>query len=143
MMKEQEQVREFMLKAEQECPDRPTLGCSDVCNLRFDLIHEELYEYEKAICEQNLTEIADAIADLLYVVLGTAVAHGIDIYPIFQEVHSSNMSKFIDGHKDKSGKWIKGPSFRSPDLKPLLDKQIPNEYYLNLPVVGNKQITKQ
>lgn len=125
-MKEQEQVREFMLKAEQECPDRPTTlpDRADIRALRVALIQEELDEYNAAQFREDLTEIADAIADLLYVVLGTAVAHGMDIDPIFQEVHSSNMSKFIDGHKDKSGKWIKGPSFRSPDLKPLLDKQI-------------------
>ncbi len=123
MTKQQEQVREFMLKAGQDVPPFPIVPHDEITHLRCSLIQEELDEYYDAAATEDLIEIADAIADLLYVVLGTAVAHGIDIEPIFDEVHKSNMSKFIDGHKDESGKWMKGPSFFPPKIKPLLETQ--------------------
>ena len=104
MTKQQEQVREFMTKAEQDVPAFPVVPYRGVTLLRERLIQEELDEYIEAAKQEDLIEIADAIADLLYVVLGTAVAHGIDIEPIFDEVHKSNMSKFADGHKDENGK---------------------------------------
>ena len=125
MTKEQQQVKEFMLKAGQECPSTNKLEPSgEVKRLRVELIDEELQELADAMFTSNRIEIADAIADLMYVVLGTAVAYGIDIEPIFQEVHRSNMSKFIDGYRRKDGKWIKGPSFTAPCLQPILDAQV-------------------
>lgn len=73
----------------------------------------------------NIVETADGIADLLYVTLGTANATGINIKPIFDEVHRSNMSKFIDGQIGEDGKWKKGPSFRPPDIAPLIENNGP------------------
>lgn len=130
MKREQEQVREFMLKAGQECPEKPTIPQIPVMILRRSLIAEELEELNEAFSigcgydpEQAKVFIADAIADLLVVVLGTAVACGIDIDPIFQEVMRSNMTKFIDGHCREDGKWIKGPSYSPANIKPLLEAQ--------------------
>jgi len=71
----------------------------------------------------DLVEIADAFSDLNYVNIGGQSAFGIDGEPCDLEVHESNMSKFIDGHKDEHGKWIKGPSTRQPDLAPILRAQ--------------------
>ena len=116
----QEKVREFIRLAGQEIPDHPTTSNYMARNLRSALIHEELGEYMIA---RDLVEIADAIGDILYVVLGAAIAHGIDIEPVFKEIHRSNMSKFIDGHAAPNGKWIKGPSYSPADLKPILDAQ--------------------
>lgn len=121
MKQAQQQVKEFMLKAEQICPDNPVDSNWSLQEFRASLIQEELDEYLDA--DFNI-EIADAIADLLYVVIGTAVAHGIDIEPIFNEVHRSNMSKFIDGYKREDGKWIKGPSYSPANLEPLIQKQM-------------------
>ena len=73
--------------------------------------------------EPDLVEIADAFSDLNYVTVGGQSAFGIDGEPLDLEVHDSNMSKFIDGHKDEHGKWIKGPSTRVPDLAPILRAQ--------------------
>lgn len=122
MTKEQMQVKEFMLKAGQECPAFATADLPDeIANLRKDLIEEELMEYADDAC--TLESVADALGDLLYVVLGTAIAHGIDLEPIFQEIHRSNMTKFIDGYKREDGKWMKGPSYEAPNLGPILERQ--------------------
>lgn len=124
MRKEQEQVREFMLKAGQECPVKPTLPPKSICDLRYSLIDEELTELWEAFQSRNIIETADAITDLLVVVLGTAVACGIDIQPCWDEVHRSNMTKFIDGHRREDGKWVKGPSYSPANLQPILTEQL-------------------
>jgi predicted HAD superfamily Cof-like phosphohydrolase len=124
MTTEQKQVEQFMRRVGQEIPEEPTHISTRCASFRADLIQEELDEYiEASIGGESLPEVADAIADLMYVVLGTAVAHGIDIEPIFQEVHRSNMSKFTDGHRREDGKWIKGPSYSPANLGPILENQ--------------------
>lgn len=72
---------------------------------------------------QDLVAAADAFSDINYVSVGGQSAFGIDGEPIDLEVHESNMSKFIDGHRDEGGKWIKGPSTREPNIAPLLRAQ--------------------
>jgi len=124
MKKEQEMVREFMLKAGQDCPKTPTLEpLQSVKDLRYNLIWEELQELWNAMYDCNRIGIADSIGDLLVVVLGTAVAFGMDIEPIFNEIHRSNMTKFIDGHKREDGKWVKGPSYSPANLEPIIKAQ--------------------
>ena len=100
----------------------------DLIELRTKLIQEELYEtYEelyhdgtdlevqKPISKQKL---AKELADLLYVVYGTADCFGIDIDRVFAEVHRSNMSKLVDGKplKREDGKVLKGPNYTPPNL---------------------------
>ena len=86
---------------------------------RMSLMGEELSELAKAWGEVNIVEVADALADLLYVVYGTAVAAGIDIESIFREVHHSNMTKRVDG----AFKPKKGVGYRAPNIAPLLKRQ--------------------
>lgn len=88
-------------------------------------IEEGDIRYIKIAEEPNLTEVADALTDIDYVNLGAACSYGIDLEPCQKEVHGSNMSKFIDGHRREDGKWVKGPSYRPADLKTVLDKQAP------------------
>ena len=122
MTDEQSKIRNFMLQAEQDCPLQPTWPETDYLkDFRRSLIQEELNELEDS---RNLVELADAIGDLMYVVIGTAIAYGIDMEPIFNEIHRSNMTKFIDGHKNHHGKWIKGPSYSPANLKPIIDAQL-------------------
>jgi len=116
----QQMVKEFMLKAGQECPSFPTFPDEITTILREDLIQEELDELHNS---DELHEVADAIGDLLYVVYGTAIAYGIDIEPIFAEIHRSNMSKFIDGYRRADGKWVKGPSYSPANLEPIIEAQ--------------------
>lgn len=123
MTKEQQQVKEFMLATQQECPSRPTKLSDPVRKLREALIEEEYHELKIALWKCNLVETADAIADLMYVIIGTAVSSGIDMESIFQEVHRSNMSKLKDGYVGASGKFIKGPGYSPALLTPLIEAQ--------------------
>ena len=90
--------------------------------LRVRLIQEEFDELRHALHQSDLVGIAKELADLLYVVYGTAVSSGIDLEPVFREVHRSNMSK-INGHKRADGKWIKPPDYSPARLEPILDQQ--------------------
>ena len=74
--------------------------------LRERLIHEEFEELKEAMAKDDLIGIAKEMADLLYVVYGTAVSYGIDMEPVFREVHRSNMTK-VGGYKREDGKWVK------------------------------------
>lgn len=132
MTKEQMQVKEFMVKGGQSFSDSPTIDVNpSVCQLRSRLIHEELKELDDALVESDcigdfrtLVAIADALGDLLYVVIGAGVVFGIDLDEVFQEIHSSNMTKFKDGHRREDGKWMKGPSYRPVNLGPILIEQM-------------------
>ena len=88
-------------------------------SLRHDLIKEELDELKEAIDNKNITEVADALTDILYVTYGAGHAFGINLDKCFDEVQNSNMSKLgSDGkpiYNDK-GKVMKGPSYFKPDL---------------------------
>lgn len=71
-----------------------------LCDFRLSLIEEEFNELKDAIKTNNFTEIRDAIADILYVVYGTAVSFGINADKDFNIVHESNMSKLCDNEAD-------------------------------------------
>lgn len=71
-----------------------------------------------------LVEIIDSWCDMIYFILGDAVAMGVDLKPFFDEVHASNMSKFIDGKIGPDGKYQKGPNYQPPNLLPILKAQI-------------------
>lgn len=97
--------------------------------MRAKLHHEEaVIELVDAFAENDIVKVADSIADALYVILGTSVACGIDIEPIFAEVHRSNMTKFIDGTFREDGKYLKGPSYEKADIAGVLSKQNSQNY---------------
>lgn len=85
---------------------------------RLKIISEELKELEEAMQQGNIISIADALADLEYAILGTAIAHGIDLEPVFNEIHRSNMTK--DAPKTKDGKGVKGKNYSPPDISKIL-----------------------
>jgi len=123
---EQKCIKEFMIAGDQTVRLSPTTDVTAQEKLlRIKLMSSELSELIDAIASNNLIGIADGIADLIYVVKGTAVTYGIDIEPIFNEVQRSNMSKCIDGKliKDSSGKVLKPDTYSPPQLQPILDKQ--------------------
>jgi len=79
----------------------------------------------KATKENNLVEIADALGDMLYILCGTIISHGLQdkIEFIFQEIQNSNMSKLGQDGKPiyrKDGKVLKGPDYFKPDIKRIL-----------------------
>lgn len=119
-------VKEFMTVMGQEVKATPKIADYGTCILRLALIKEELGELKEAMLENDIVETADAIADILYVVYGAAVAFGIDIDEVFQEVHSSNMSKLDeDGNAifDEMGKVMKGPDYFRPNIAQVLLQQ--------------------
>lgn len=121
MRVEQEKVQRFHETYGFPHPDKPTMGHKHLGIQREALMAEELREYFEAFVRQDLEGVADAIADLAYTVLGTAVAHGIDLEPLFDEVHRSNMTKDVGKFKPH-----KGASFRPPRIAELLLKQTLN-----------------
>ena len=83
------------------------------------MINEELEEFKQAISEKNLTEVADALTDMLYVTYGAGHTFGIDLDKCFDEVQNSNMSKLGKDGKpifNEFGKVMKGPNYFKPDL---------------------------
>ncbi|WP_406698535.1 hypothetical protein V5E97_06600 [Singulisphaera sp. Ch08] len=108
------------------CPeqigDHPLFPSSDVIDLRIRLMDEELSETITAIDDKNLVEVADGLADLIYVAIGTAVAFGIDLRPVWDEVHGSNMAK-AGGEKREDGKRLKPPGWTPPDIALILNQQ--------------------
>jgi len=102
--------------------EKPTTLPFDRIQLRIKLIREELQELRDALYHGDITDIADGLGDLLYVVYGTAVECGIDMEEINQEIHRSNMTK-VGGHMREDGKWIKPKSYDPPHLIAILSKQ--------------------
>jgi predicted HAD superfamily Cof-like phosphohydrolase len=90
--------------------------------LRSDLIREEADETCKALSRGDLVEVADGLCDLVYVSLGTAVACGFDLAPLFREVHRTNMAK-RPGLKNAAGKLMKPAGWKPPEIATLLRRQ--------------------
>jgi predicted HAD superfamily Cof-like phosphohydrolase len=88
----------------------------DLRAVRVRLMVEELRELVEALREKDEVAVADGVADLCYVVVGTAVAFGLPLDELMAEVHRSNMSKTPDGQL----KPAKGPNFSPPNLKAIL-----------------------
>ena len=118
-----EKVGKFMKTFGQEVKSNSGLSTDKINLLRIKLIEEELQEFKKAIQENNLIEVADALTDILYVTYGAGHAFGIDLDKCFDEVQKSNMSKLDDTGKpiyNELGKVMKGPNYFKPDLSKLL-----------------------
>jgi len=75
--------------------ENPQIPSKERCDLRVSLLQEELNELKEAIADGNLTEIADALADIQYVLSGAVLEFGLKdkFDDLFAEVQRSNMSK--------------------------------------------------
>lgn len=122
MTDEQAMVEEFHRKFEILVQERPSVPSKLTKDLRLRLIQEEFDELKEAMEQDDLAAVAKEMADLLYVVYGTAVSYGIDMAPVFREVHRSNLSK-VGGYKRADGKWVKPPTYSPACLQPILDAQ--------------------
>ena len=114
-----EKVGVFMKTFNQDVKNSSSLSTDKINMLRISLINEELEELKQAISEKNLTEVADALTDILYVTYGAGHAFGINLDNCFEEVQKSNMSKLGSDGKpiyNKDGKVLKGPNYFKPDL---------------------------
>jgi predicted HAD superfamily Cof-like phosphohydrolase len=93
--------------------------------LRFDLMDEENKEYLEAAENNDLIEVADALGDMLYILCGTILEHGMQykIEEVFNEIQRSNMSKLgADGTPiyREDGKVMKGPNYFKPNIESIL-----------------------
>ena len=95
--------------------------------LRYELMKEENEEYLEATKTNNLIEVADALGDMLYILCGTMIEHGMQdvMEEIFDEIHRSNMSKLDENGNPiyiEDGKVIKGPNYFKPEIEKILVK---------------------
>ena len=128
MRDEQAMVEEFHHKFSILAQATPTDLNEETKRLRVRLIEEEFDELKEAMVGGDLAAVAKEMADLLYVVYGTAVSYGIDMDPVFREVHRSNMSK-VGGYKREDGKWVKPATYSPARIEPILAEQgsVPSE----------------
>ena len=94
--------------------------------LRFDLLKEENEEYLEACRNGDMVEIADALGDLLYILCGTILRHGLQhkIVDVFMEIQRSNMSKLGANGKPiyrEDGKVLKGENYFKPNISNILN----------------------
>ncbi|PHR14801.1 MAG: hypothetical protein COA40_01100 [Aequorivita sp.] len=95
--------------------------------LRYELMREENEEYLEAANNNDLVEVADALGDMLYILCGTIIEHGMQhkIEDVFNEIQRSNMSKLGNDGKPiyrEDGKVLKGPNYFKPNIQAILDK---------------------
>ena len=118
-----EKVGIFMKTFEQEVKTKAELSNDKINKLRISLINEELEELKKAIKDNDILEVADALTDILYVAYGAGHAFGINLDACFNEVQESNMSKLGSDGKpiyNEYGKVMKGPNYFKPNLSKFL-----------------------
>ena len=92
----------------------------DVRAKRLHLILEEVGELIDAMVEFDSVMMLDALVDLLYVVIGTAVTFGLPLTEGFYEIHRSNMTKDLD--RDRADYHpVKGDNYKAPNLRRIID----------------------
>ena len=144
----QQRVLEFMLRAKQEAPTKPTMPNEKIRLLRAKLILEEALETIEALgfavrmqdgtnlvsmeavvlspeLVPDLTEIVDGCCDVSVVTTGTLIACGVEDEPVLLAVDRNNLAKFGPGHSYREdGKLIKPPGHTKVDLGVEINKQL-------------------
>lgn len=128
-------VKDFQQTFDQVVNRKPTLVDLELANLRFELMKEENEEYMQAVIDKDVVEVADALGDQLYILIGTILSHGMQevIVDVFNEIHRSNMSKLdengnpiINGQNGvlditrELGKVLKSPRYSKPNFDKIL-----------------------
>ncbi|MFT4771977.1 MAG: putative HAD superfamily Cof-like phosphohydrolase [Cryomorphaceae bacterium] len=121
-----EKVREFHDAFGIKNAEAPTAQLSESnIVLRYKLMREENEEYLEAAKQGDLVEIADALGDMLYILCGTILSHGLEgkMTEVFEEIQRSNMSK-LDKNGNaiyrEDGKVLKSDLYSKPDLASIL-----------------------
>lgn len=128
MKKRLEAVKEFHKAFGLGIKEEPVADLGEAKNrLRFELMKEENKEYLEAANNGDLVEVADALGDMLYILCGTILEHGMQykIEEVFEEIQKSNMSKLgADGKPiyREDGKVLKGPDYFQPRLDEVLSR---------------------
>ena len=122
-------VQKFMEVYKLSYKEQPTTNIPlQKIQLRFDLMAEENEEYLEAAKNNDIVEVADALGDMLYVLCGTILEHGMQhkIEAVFNEIQRSNMSKLgADGDPiyREDGKVMKGPNYFKPNISEVLKEK--------------------
>lgn len=129
MKKQLDKLKEFHQTFDHPVEEKPTIPDEKVKRLREKLIQEELEELQEAADNDDLVEVADALADLLYVVYGAAHCYGLAdaLEECFDEVHRSNMSKTDKNGNPifrEDGKILKGGNYTRPNLETIVAEYI-------------------
>lgn len=126
MTPEQLAVRDFNRILGRVVNDKPTMLDADEAMLCWALIYEENHELFQAMAQKDFVGIVDALGDLLYVVYAAGAGYGVDLEPIFHEIHKSNLTKLGDDGKvifREDGKVLKSKNYQPPDLERILVEQ--------------------
>lgn len=126
MKKQLEAVKQFHTSFGLGMSESPRASLGEAVNmLRYNLMKEENEEYLEAVQNNDITEIADALGDMLYILCGTIIEHGLQhkIEEVFDEIQRSNMSKLGENGLPlyrEDGKVMKGPNYFKPDFSTIL-----------------------
>ena len=121
-------VHEFHTAFKLGIKNTPTASIGEARNtLRFNLMKEENEEYLEAAENNDLVEVADALGDMLYILCGTIIEHGMQdkIEEVFNEIQRSNMSKLDENGMPiyrEDGKVLKGPNYFKPNIASILEQ---------------------
>ena len=119
-------VKDFMSIYGQEIKNNAEFPDKKIIELRLKLIQEELNEFQEAIKNRDIIEVADALTDILYVTYGAGHSFGINLDKCFDEVQRSNMSKLGEDGKpiyNEFGKVMKGPKYFKPNLDKFINER--------------------
>lgn len=126
MRKQINSVKEFHTAFKIGHSENPTANLGESKHLlRYNLMKEENEEYLEAVQNNDLVEIADALGDMMYILCGTIIEHGLQdkIEEVFDEIQRSNMSKLGEDGQPiyrEDGKVMKGPNYFKPDFSKIL-----------------------
>ncbi len=127
MKKQLDSVKQFHATFGMGVSEMPKADLGEAVNiLRYNLMKEENEEYLEAVQNNDIVEIADALGDMLYILCGTILEHGLQykIEEVFDEIQRSNMSKLgangLPIYRE-DGKVMKGPDYFKPDFTRILE----------------------
>jgi predicted HAD superfamily Cof-like phosphohydrolase len=125
MEKQVQQVLEFYKAFKHPIATSPKFIPIERVIMRHRLLDEEVVELFEAGSNGDIVDVADAIADCFYILIGTAIEYGIaeKLPALFDEVHRSNMSKLDDDGKPiyrEDGKVLKSNNYTPPNLKDIV-----------------------
>ena len=125
MKKQIEAVETFHKVFKAPIGEKPKLIDKERGKLRWELMPEENQEYWEAVYGNDIVEIADALGDMLYILFGTIIEHGMQekIAEVFDEIQRSNMSKLDENGKPifrEDGKILKGKNYSKPDFSKII-----------------------
>lgn len=125
MNRQIKQVAQFNKSFKVKMPKGISMPDNDTLEMRQRILQEEIDELNAAQKSKNIVEVADAIIDCMYILIGTAEAFGLSqlLEPMFDEVHRSNMSKLDAKGKPiyrEDGKVLKGVNYTRPQLDRII-----------------------